>query len=90
MQAEILQQIKKLTTAERLAIIEVALELSREDLKWVERPLAQTERKRQLAAASEALFQDYSADVELIAFTSLDSEDFRAHGRKSPKDWQLS
>ena len=36
--AEILEEIKKLSPAERLTIIEAALQLVREDLQQVERP----------------------------------------------------
>jgi hypothetical protein len=80
-QAEILQELNKLTPAERLTIIEAALHLLREDLQQEEqdeRPLAQEERKQQLATAAEALLQDYVEDEELTAFTALDHEDFHA------------
>ena len=79
-QIEILEALKKLTTTERLTIIEAALHLIREDLQQVEQPLSWTERKRQLTAAAEALLPDYSAGGELTIFTALDSEDFRASG----------
>ena len=75
---EILEELKKLTTTERLTIIEAALHLIREDLQQVEQPLARTERRQQLAAAAEALLPDYAAGGELTIFTALDSEDF--HG----------
>ncbi|MDQ3830673.1 MAG: hypothetical protein M3361_15495 [Candidatus Tectomicrobia bacterium] len=77
-QMEIVEELKKLTTTERLTIIEAALHLIREDLQQVEQPLARTERWQQLAAAAEALLPDYAAGGELIIFTVLDSEDF--HG----------
>lgn len=38
--------------------------------------LSRMERKRQLAAAAEALLPDYTSDAELTIFTVLDSEDF--------------
>jgi len=48
-QIEILEELKKLTTTERLTIIEAALRLIREDLqsrhKLGEQPPAMTERK---------------------------------------------
>jgi hypothetical protein len=75
---EIVEELKKLTTTERLTIIEAALHLIREDLQQVEQPLARTERRQQLAAAAEALVPDYAAGGELTIFTALDSEDF--HG----------
>ena len=80
-QAEILQELKKLTATEHLAVIEAALHLVREDLQQVEQveqPLSQAERKRRLAAAAEALLSDYAADGELTAFTALDHEEFHA------------
>lgn len=77
-QIEILEELEKLTTTERLTIIEAALHLIREDLQQEEQPLARTERKRQLAAAAEALLPDYAAGGELTIFTALDSEDFHA------------
>ncbi len=79
-QTEILEELKKLTTTERLATIEAALRLIREDLQQREQPLAQTERKRQLAAAAEALLPDYAAGGELTIFTTLDAEDIHAEG----------
>jgi hypothetical protein len=76
--AEILEEIKKLTPAERLTIIEAALQLVRADLQQVERPATQTERQRQMAVAAEALLADYTTDSELTSFTTLDSEDIHA------------
>jgi hypothetical protein len=77
-QVEIFEELKKLTTIERLAVIETALHLIREDLQQVEQPIAMAEGKQQLAAAAEALLSDYVAGGELTIFTALDSEDFYA------------
>jgi hypothetical protein len=77
---EILEELKKFPIPERLTLVETALRLIREDLQQVEHPLTQAERKRQLAAAAEALLQDYAAGGELTVFTALDSEDFYAQG----------
>jgi len=79
-QIEILEELKKLTTTERLAIIEAALRLIREDLQRAEQPYAHTDLKRRLASAAEALLPDYAAGGELTAFTVLDGEDFHAQG----------
>ena len=79
-QVKFLEEFKKLTLTERLAIIEAELHLVREDFQRIEHPLAQTEKKRQLAAAAKALLPDYVAGGELTAFTALDSEDFHAEG----------
>jgi hypothetical protein len=75
---EVVEELKRFTTTERLNFIEVALRLIREDLQQVKQPQGPTERKRQLAAAAEALLPDYAAGGELAIFTTLDSEDFRA------------
>jgi hypothetical protein len=76
-QVEILEELKKFTIPERLTIVEAALRLIREDLQ-VGQPLTRTERRRQLAAAAEALLPDYAAGAELTVFTGLDGEDFYA------------
>jgi hypothetical protein len=72
--AEIIDQLKQLTTAERLAVIEVATRLIREDLS---QPSVKEAADAQLAQAAEDLLGDYQSDKELTAFTSLDSEDVR-------------
>jgi hypothetical protein len=79
-QADIVEELKRFTISERLEIVEAALRLIREDLQEVGQPLTQTERRRQLAAAAEALLPDYAAGGELTIFTALDSEDFYASG----------
>ena len=76
-QVGILEEFKKLTTTERLATIEAALHLTREDIQQIEQPPTREERKRQLAVAAEALLPDYmSGSGELTIFTVLDSDDF--------------
>ena len=79
-QTEILRELKKLTSAERLAVAEAALTLVREDLQRTVRPLSRTQISQQLAAAAQALLRDYQTDPELTVFTALDSEDFGARG----------
>jgi hypothetical protein len=73
---EILEELKKLTPAERLSVIETALQQLRGDLERTE-PARENEKK-QLEFAAEALFADYTADDELRAFSVLDGEDFHA------------
>jgi hypothetical protein len=75
---EILEELKKLPTTERITIIEAALHIIHEDLQQIEQPLTKIERKRQLAVAAETLLPDYSAGGELTVFTALDHEDFYA------------
>ena len=79
-QTEILQELKKLTSEERLAVAEAALTLVREELQRAGRPLSKTQMSQQMAQAAKALFRDYQTDTELTAFTVLDSEDFGAKG----------
>ena len=78
MRIEILEELKKLTTTERLTVIETALHLIREDLQKAKQPPGTIERRKQLAVAAETLLSDYVAGDELIIFTDLDSEDFHA------------
>jgi len=73
--SEIIDQLKQLTTAERLAVIEAATRLIREDLSQPE--ANENAEDEQLARAAKALLADYQSDQELTAFTSLDGEDFR-------------
>jgi len=73
--SEIIDQLKQLTTAERLAVIEAATRLIREDLSQPE--ANENAEDEQLAQAAKALLADYQSDRELTAFTSLDGEDFR-------------
>lgn len=77
---EILEEISKLTNAERLTIIEAASHLIREDLRLSEHPLSETERKHRMTLAAEALLADYTSDTELTAFTALDGEEFHEEG----------
>lgn len=79
-QVQILEELKKFTISDRLTIVEATLRLIREDLQRKAQPVAQEEKRRQLAAAAEALLPDYAAGSELTIFTALDSEDFYASG----------
>jgi len=75
---EIMEQIRKLTTAERLTVVEKTLHSIREELEQIEKPVSDTDLKRKLAKAAEALFGDYASRRDLTAFTALDGEDFHA------------
>ncbi len=79
-QREILEALRKLTATERIAVIQAALQQIRDDLQQREEPLAQADKKQQLAAAAEKLLPDYEAGGELTIFTALDSEDIDAEG----------
>ena len=79
-QIEILEELKKLTSAERLAVAEAALHLVREDLQRTGQPLNKSHISQQMADAAKALLRDYQTDAELTVFAVLDSEDFCAKG----------
>jgi len=70
---EILEQLKKLPTPERLKIIESTVHQLREELEG-----AVEQGADRLAQAAQALLADYVSDAELTAFTGLDSEPFHA------------
>lgn len=62
---ELINEIKRLPIDKRLIIVEQTLKSIRE-----------SENKKQLEKASDALYADYIADKELTALTGLDFEDF--------------
>ena len=73
--SEIIDQLKQLTIAERLALIEAATRLIREDLGQPESN--ENADDQQMVQAAAALLEDYQIDPELTAFTALDGEDCR-------------
>jgi hypothetical protein len=73
---EILEALRQMSAADRLAIAEAALQMVREELQP---PAAQSLDERMRAAAI-ALLDDYLHDGELTSFTALDGEDFHAEG----------
>jgi hypothetical protein len=75
---EILEELKQLTPAERLRVIEEALQFAREELQQMGLPIRYTPKQQRLSVAAEALRQDYAAGGELTAFTALDGETFDA------------
>jgi hypothetical protein len=79
-QIEILEELKNLTSAERLTVAEAALNLVRKDLQRTGQPLSRTQTSQQMADAAKALLSDYQTDTELTAFSALDDEDFCAKG----------
>jgi hypothetical protein len=78
LQTKMIKELNKLTNTERLIIIEASLHLIRDDINMVKH--SQPNKKRQLSCAAKALLADYSEDDEMTVFTSLDGEDFHAHG----------
>ncbi|MFZ5452087.1 MAG: hypothetical protein ACOZF2_09495 [Thermodesulfobacteriota bacterium] len=75
---DLLKELKKLAFAERLAVIEAALQQLRADLEGRPAPESLAARKQEMAAAAQALQGDYAAGGELTAFTALDAGDFHA------------
>jgi hypothetical protein len=62
---EIIEQLKQLTTLERLEVIEAATRLIREDLSQPE--VNENAEDEQLAPAAKALLADYQSDRDLTA-----------------------
>ena len=74
---EILEELKRLPTADRLRIVESTVHELREELAG--EPLPVTEKSNgRLAQAAQALLADYTSDPELTAFTALDGEPLHA------------
>ena len=71
--SEIIDQLKQLTTAERLAVIEAGTQLIREDLSQPE--ANEKAEDEQLALAAKALLADYQSDRELTPFTSSEGRE---------------
>jgi len=79
-QIDVLAELKKLSTTERLRVAEEALQLIRQELERVHSVEAPSKPRCDLAAAAATLRDDYAAGEELTAFTALDGEDVRASG----------
>jgi replicative DNA helicase len=75
---EILNELRKLSNNERLAIIEAVLEMIRKDLQQTGQVQEMSEKRRKLKQAARELLVDYMSDDELTAFKVLDGEDFYA------------
>jgi hypothetical protein len=71
---EVLECLKHLTNPERLAVIETATRLIREDLAGSVR--SDREEDRRLRAAAEAIKDLYEPGGELTEWTALDGEDY--------------
>ena len=71
---EIINEMKHLSNAERLAIVEEATRLIRQEIAGSAEDLT----KERLTSAAKVLLHDYSSDKELTVFTVLDGEEFRS------------
>jgi hypothetical protein len=71
---ELLERLKHLTNPERLAVIETATRLIREDIGEPMR--VAREQDRRLRAAAEGVKELYEPGGALTEWTSLDGEDF--------------
>lgn len=72
------ERVKKLTPPERLAVLEAAVQQVGEELSGTPPPKSKAEKRRQMAAATEALRADYAPGGELTAFSSLAGEGIHA------------
>jgi len=73
---EILKQLRELSPIERLAVIEEALQETRQELQQRQDLPPDSDMTGRLISAAQALYADYAADRELTAFTALDGEKF--------------
>ncbi|PYS64387.1 MAG: hypothetical protein DMF74_07255 [Acidobacteria bacterium] len=71
---EIINEMKQLSNAERLAIVEEATRLIRQEIAGS----AEHVTKECLTSAAKMLLHDYLSDEELTVFTMLDGEEFRS------------
>jgi hypothetical protein len=75
-QSEILEELKKLTASDRLAVVTAALQLVQADLQQLAPCPEREVLDRRLEAAAALALPFYLEDPELTAFTALDAEDF--------------
>jgi hypothetical protein len=69
---EILQTLPQLDAVDQLKIAETALQL----VQLNRQILTREQRRQQMKIAAIAAVDDYSQDLELLAFTDLDGEEF--------------
>jgi hypothetical protein len=72
--AEVVEQLKHLSNPDRLAVIEAATRLVREDLA-AQAADVRAEQDRRMRAAAVALKSYYEPGGELTEWTSLDAEE---------------
>ncbi len=79
-QAELVERLRRLPLAGRLAFLEAALQSVQEDVERLRGKdlldLSRAERDLLLAAGAAVMLEDYLTDDELTAFTALDGDDF--------------
>ncbi|HEX9975191.1 MAG TPA: hypothetical protein VGD14_24275 [bacterium] len=71
---DILEELNRFTTNDRLEIIEAAIHEIRKELH--QKKLVKIKTKTLLVNAAKALQEEYKTNKELTAFAVLDSEDF--------------
>ena len=77
-QEQILEELKHLSTEERLSIVESTLHRIREEISLANPARQTADQKQLLFKAAEDMAPYYVQDTELTSFSALDSEDFRA------------
>ena len=75
---QILQEIEKLSSAERLKLLAAALKTLDKTPRLKNDSRKAARLKQRLRAAAKALRKDYEQEGELTAFTALDGETFHA------------
>jgi hypothetical protein len=81
-QTDILEELKRIPTRERIVLIEEALHSISDELQPAEVFTSSEERDIQLQRAAELMRDEYLTDKELTAFTALDGEDFYDYEKK--------
>ncbi len=72
---EITNQLKQMSNAERLIVIEIATKFLRDELDSPIK-LSRAERRKKLKISAEIMLSEYQNNKELTDLTILDSEDF--------------
>ncbi len=72
--AEVLEALKKMTTEERLEIIEIASKLIRQEI--VAKSKLTLQKQLSLGEAAEVMRSFYEQGSEVVIFADLDTQDF--------------
>lgn len=79
---EIERELKRMTNAERLFVIEIASQLVRGTLKN-DSNLSLADKRQRLKKSAEIMLSEYAHDEELTAMTVLDGEEFHHAQRRN-------
>lgn len=83
---QILEELKHLTTKERLSIAEEALHLIHRDVEQSKADRSDSDRKRQLTTAAELLVSDYIAESDFSEYL-VNLEDYENRLARGEISW---